>query len=114
MPLELQPKLLRALQEGEVQPVGSTRTIGVDVRVIAATNRSLEQAIESGAFRRDLHARLALWSIAVPSLRERRGDVLAWLERLHAAWCERRATTGELRLAPEAAEAILLHAWASN
>jgi transcriptional regulator with GAF, ATPase, and Fis domain len=116
MPLELQPKLLRALQEGAVQPVGSTRPVAVDVRVVAATNRRLDEAIESGAFRRDLYARLALWEIAVPPLRERRGDLLAWLSRLHEAFDARRSTHAPtpIDLSPDAVEAVLLHPWPSN
>ena len=115
LPLELQPKLLRALQEREVLAVGATRPIKVDVRVCAATNRDLAAAIERDELRRDLYARLALWEIAVPPLRARRVDVLDWLARLHRRWCaERGRTPRPLELAPAAVEAILLHPWRDN
>ncbi|MEM7160334.1 MAG: sigma 54-interacting transcriptional regulator [Myxococcota bacterium] len=116
LPLALQPKLLRALQEGEVQPVGSAKLVPVDVRVVAATHANLVQRVEEETFRRDLYARLALWELHVPPLRARRGDLLGWLHRLHADWLTRRPQqpTTPLTLAPEAAECLLLHGWPSN
>jgi DNA-binding NtrC family response regulator len=75
LPLELQPKLLRALQDGEVKPVGGTSAIRVDARVIAATNRALIEQIKTAAFREDLYYRLAVITIEVPALRDRRGDI---------------------------------------
>jgi formate hydrogenlyase transcriptional activator len=75
MPLELQPKLLRVLQDQEFERLGGTKTLGVNVRVVAATNRDLAQCIEEGTFRRDLYYRLHVFPIRVPTLRERQEDI---------------------------------------
>ncbi len=116
LPLELQPKLLRAVELGEVVAVGSTQRHRVDVRLIAATNRSLLADIEQGRFRRDLYARLALWEVHVPPLRARRADLLGWIDRLHRAWCAPRSRTDAppLELQAAAAEALLLQRWPDN
>jgi len=113
LPLPLQPKLLRALQHGEIQRVGSDRTRRVDVRVIAATNRDLKREIAEGRFRADLYHRLAVYPIHVPALRERREDV-----PLLAAWfldlARRRIGSGPLRLTEEARERLAAFDWPGN
>jgi transcriptional regulator with PAS, ATPase and Fis domain len=106
LPLSLQPKLLRVLEERTVRPLGATAPVPVDVRVIAATNRDLRDAVEAGTFRGDLYARLAEITLALPPLRERREDVLLIL--LGAL------PSPPPRLTPELVEALLLHDWPFN
>jgi transcriptional regulator with GAF, ATPase, and Fis domain len=105
LPTELQPKLLRALATGEVRPVGSASPKQVDVRLVAATHRDLQAAVERGTFRGDLFARLSGYTLRVPPLRERKEDVLALARRLSAP---------EPEFSANAAEALLLHPWPWN
>ena len=108
-----QVKLLRVLQEREAIPVGGTEAIPVDVRVVAATNRDLEDEIRQGRFRTDLYYRLNVIAIHLPPLRERRDDieifVTAFLERI-----AKEKSTPVKHLTPEAAEAVLSYDWPGN
>lgn len=116
MPRDLQPKLLRAIQEREVRAVGSAKTEQVDVRVVAATHQDLASKAHSGEFRQDLYARLSLWEVHVPAVRDRRADVLSWLSTLHRIWSEERRieVTAPLSFHVEAAEVLLLQSWPEN
>jgi anaerobic nitric oxide reductase transcription regulator len=113
LPLTLQPKLLRALQHGEIQRVGSDRTLRVDVRILAATNRDLLAEVDAGRFRRDLYHRLAVYPLHVPALRERVEDV-----SLLAAWfvdqARRRLGLGPVRLSDAARESLTAADWPGN
>jgi formate hydrogenlyase transcriptional activator len=113
LPLETQVKLLRVLQEREIEPVGSSRTRKVDVRVIAATNRNLEQEVAAGRFRSDLFFRLNVVPIVMPPLRERNGDV-ALLAEFFADRFAREFGKKIDRIAPEAMERLFAYAWPGN
>lgn len=104
LPLALQPKLLRVLEDGEVRPVGSTRPRTVDVRVVAATNRDLEQEVEGGRFRQDLFWRLNVVHLHVPALRERPADIPLLAEHFLAS----------RRISPEAMAVLTAYAWPGN
>jgi DNA-binding NtrC family response regulator len=106
LPSPMQLELLRALEGAAA----------AGVRVVAATSHDPAERVAEGRLRRDLYAVLARDELRVPPLRERRGDVLAWLEQLHVAWLERRprSCAHTLALTPEAAEQVLLHTWPGN
>src|SRR5437773_1584083 len=113
MSLRTQAKVLRVLQEGEVERIGSQKTIQVDVRVIAATNKNLEEAIEKGDFREDLYFRLSVIPVRVPPLRERTEDIPPLVEHFLAQFAAenniRRKT-----VTPEAMAALKRHPWRGN
>jgi anaerobic nitric oxide reductase transcription regulator len=113
LPLVLQPKLLRALQNGEIQRVGSDRVHRVDVRVVAATNRDLEREVERGRFRADLYHRLAVFPLRVPALRERQEDVLL-LAAHFADGARRRLGLGPVRLAEPVRQRLAGAEWPGN
>ena len=113
LPLELQPKLLRALQDGEVKPVGGNAAIRVDARVIAATNRTLQNQIAAGVFREDLYYRLAVITIEVPPLRDRPGDI-GLLARYFAEQAALRAERGRVVLSDAALAHLATQRWPGN
>jgi two-component system response regulator GlrR len=113
MPLPLQVKLLRVLQEGEVRPVGSTQAIPVDVRVISATHRDLDAQREQGLFREDLYYRLNVVSLALPSLAERREDIPLLAAHILGKLAERYRKPSST-LAPDAMALLVAAPWPGN
>jgi two-component system nitrogen regulation response regulator GlnG len=111
MPVELQTKLLRALQERTIERVGGHESIRVDVRVIAATNRDLETAMREGAFREDLYYRLNVVTLNLPPLRERRRDVPLLVEHFLAKHAEE---LGDRGVAPDALDRLVGYDWPGN
>jgi nitrogen regulation protein NR(I) len=113
IPVEMQVKLLRALQESEFERVGGIKTVRVDVRLIAATNRELQEEIDAGRFRKDLYYRLAVVPIRLPALRERRGDI-PMLARHFLEKYNRRLGKSLSGLTPECELALQGYAWPGN
>ncbi len=113
MPVELQAKLLRVLQEREIDRVGGSRPLPVDVRIVAATNADLSRSVEEGRFRRDLFYRLAVVPIRLPPLRERDHDVIL-LARHFAAKYGEQLRGKALTLARDAEPLLLAHSWPGN
>ena len=111
MPLGLQPKLLRVLQEREFDRLGDTRSVQVDVRVISTTNRTLSEMVREGKFRADLFYRLNVIPLTLPPLRERREDIRELAEHFLRLYGPRGRT---LRLTPEFIERLELHTWPGN
>jgi transcriptional regulator with PAS, ATPase and Fis domain len=110
LPLEMQAKLLRVLQEKEIRPVGSNEKVAVDVRVIAATNRDLEAAYRAGTFRKDLYFRLNVVSVHLPSLRERKSDI----PQLVHCFLDRYAAGENIQVTPAAMKSFLQYEWPGN
>jgi len=112
LPVDLQAKMLRAIQEKEIRPVGSTRRVPINVRILAATNRDLEHAVMQGEFRRDLYFRLNVLSLRIPALRERRQDIPLlighFLDRMT------RSSGQEKILSDDALKAMLAYDWPGN
>jgi DNA-binding NtrC family response regulator len=105
----LQARLLRALQEGEIRPVGTNEAVAVDVRVVAATNKDLEQAVKEARFREDLYYRLNVVTIRLPPLRDRREDVLLLAEHFVA-----KLGRPEAAITPPARDLLVAYAWPGN
>src|SRR5271170_3055488 len=113
MPLELQPKLLRVLQEREFEAVGSTRTTRVDVRVVAATNQDLKQMVRDREFREDLYYRLNVFPIYLPPLRERKADIPELVEHFVQQFADSMDKTIEA-IPEETMRALVCHRWPGN
>jgi PAS domain S-box-containing protein len=113
LPLELQGKLLRVLQEGELEPVGSSRTRKVDVRVVAATNRDLRRAVAEGKFREDLYYRLSVFPLTLPALRERGDDIVLLAEEFARQFARRMGRRVEPLSAAMAAR-LRAYDWPGN
>jgi transcriptional regulator with PAS, ATPase and Fis domain len=110
LPLEMQAKLLRVLQEKEVRPVGSNDKINVEVRVIAATNRDLEAAYRDGTFRKDLYFRLNVVTVHIPPLRERRSDIPMLVHH----FLDRYAQGSHMQVTAAAMKSLLHYDWPGN
>jgi DNA-binding NtrC family response regulator len=118
--IETQAKLLRVIQEREFMPLGSTETIKVDVRIIAATNDDLKKLVEERRFREDLYYRLNVINISLPPLRDRKSDIPLLIEHFFQKYCEENdkfldsARHSQLRFVPEAMQLLMEHNWPGN
>ncbi len=113
MPLQLQSKLLRVLQEQEIERIGSTRPIKIDIRIISATNQHLEEEVRKGTFREDLYYRLNVIPLVIPPLRERVSDILPLVRHFMVKYCDEMARPN-LTIAKEALEAMERYDWPGN
>ena len=113
LPIDVQPKLLRFLQEGEVQPLGEKRPIKVDVRIIAATNMPLEEKVADGSFREDLYYRLNVIRLRVPPLRERRSEIPPiinyYINHYSARFGKR-----DINITPQTIDLLMVCEWEGN
>ncbi len=118
--LETQTKLLRVIQEREFMPLGSTETIRVDVRIVAATNAELKKAVEEGKFREDLYYRLNVINLALPPLRDRKEDIPALVDHFFAKYCKENekyldaSGRSVLSFEPDAMQILMDHLWPGN
>ena len=113
MPLTLQPKLLRFLQEGEIHPMGESQPQHVDVRVVAATNSELERAVAEGRFREDLFHRINVIRVEVPPLRQRREEIPALINHYMNEY-QQQSAKSEIRLAEETVDLMVVYDWPGN
>ncbi|HKA17645.1 MAG TPA: sigma 54-interacting transcriptional regulator [Blastocatellia bacterium] len=113
LPLTLQPKLLRFLQEGEIHPIGESQPQKVDVRVIAATNAELERAVAEGRFREDLFHRINVIRIQVPPLRQRREEIPALINHYMGQY-QQEAAKSDIRLSEETVDLLVVYDWPGN
>jgi formate hydrogenlyase transcriptional activator len=113
LPLELQPKLLRVIQEQEFERLGSSQPTRVDVRIVAATNRNLEQMVEEGRFRMDLYYRLNVFPITIPPLRERAGDIPLFVNHFLRVYASRQGKSIEC-VADDVMAALATYHWPGN
>ncbi|MCB1877172.1 MAG: sigma 54-interacting transcriptional regulator, partial [Chromatiales bacterium] len=113
LPKELQPKLLRVLQDGEYEPVGADTTVKVDVRLVTASNQNLPEMVDGGSFRPDLFYRIAVVALLVPPLRERPGDIPVLLDALLKRLALRGYPAG-VRFSQDAMRALMNYPWPGN
>jgi hydrogenase-4 transcriptional activator len=113
LPLDVQPKLLRFLQEGEIQPLGEQRPVKVDVRIIAATNTDLEEMVAQGRFREDLYYRLNVIRLRVPPLRERRSEIPTMVN-YYVNHYSSKFGRRDIQIAPQAVDLLMVADWPGN
>jgi DNA-binding NtrC family response regulator len=113
LPLDIQPKLLRFLQEGEIQPLGEQRPAKVDVRIIAATNSDLEDMVKDGRFREDLYYRLNVIRLRVPPLRERRSEIPTLVNHYIGHYAQKFGRR-DIRITPETIDLLMVCDWPGN
>src|SRR4029077_9060947 len=113
LPIDVQPKLLRFLQEGEIQPLGEQRPIKVDVRIIAATNTDLEEMVAQGRFREDLYYRLNVIRLRVPPLRERRSEIPS-IVSYYVNHYSSKFGRHDIQIMPQAVDLLMVAYWPGN